>query len=344
MNIKKVVVFVLAVLMIVMMFGACTTNKPEDEETPGAETPTGDVVTEPGDTEERYNVVALLWSRGFEFMVALDQGIKDKAEELGIDIVVLDGQANSQTQIAQIEDNISKGVDAIILAPNNSDELVAGVKLANNAGIPVITVDSIVSEGAEIASGVAFDNEAGGKVAAETIQKLLPDGGVALECTGATGYYHAVKRGGGFNLGMEGSNFDVITKDCQWSAENAQNAVVDIISSNSAVNAIMTHNDEMIRGVVSGLKQIDKQVPVGEDGHIVVVGVDGTPIALDLIRNGEIDATIQQDPFEMGALAVDVTLKVLKGESVEKQYYVYPKVIDKTNVDDPTNWGNIMSK
>ena len=58
-------------------------------------------------------------------MVALDQGIQDKCKEYGIEVEVLDGNSDSSTQITQIEDSITKGVDAILLAPNNSEELVA---------------------------------------------------------------------------------------------------------------------------------------------------------------------------------------------------------------------------
>lgn len=70
------------------------------------------------------------------------------------------------------------------------------------------------------------------------------------------------------------------------------------------MSAIYLHNDEMIRGIVAGLKQIGELKKVGETGHIMIVGIDGTPLAFERIRKGEQDATVQKDPYEMGARAV----------------------------------------
>ncbi|PLR76702.1 sugar ABC transporter substrate-binding protein [Bacillus sp. V3-13] len=286
------------------------------------------------------DIAVLLWSRGFEFMVALDQGIQDEAKKLGVNVTVLDGQANSQTQLRQIEDNIAKGVDLIILAPANSDELVPGVKKANDAGIPVVTVDGVVSEGADIVSSIAFNNEEAGKLAAKHVIDVLGKGTV-LELTGAPGTYHATLRGGGFNKGMEESpDFKVNTNNAEWSAEKSQSITADSLTATPEINAIFTHNDDMQRGVLSGLRQVGKLKKPGEDGHIMLVGVDGTPEALERIRKGEQDATVNQDPFEMGALAVQTAVNHLDGMEVPKQQLTPPTLITKENVDDPDLWGN----
>jgi ribose transport system substrate-binding protein len=233
-------------------------------------------------------------------------------------------------------------VDLIILAPANSDELVPGVKKANEAGIPVVTVDGVVSEGAEVASSVAFNNEEAGKLAAKYIIDTLGKGSV-LELTGAPGTYHAVLRGGGFNAGMkESADFNVITKNAEWSAEKSQSITADSLTADKGINAIFTHNDDMPRGVLSGLRQVNKAAKAGESGHITLVAVDGTPEALNRIRNGEQDATIDQNPFEMGSLAVQTAMDILNGKDVPKQQFTPPTLITKENVDDKTFWGNIF--
>ncbi|MHB8063783.1 MAG: sugar ABC transporter substrate-binding protein [Ruminiclostridium sp.] len=277
-------------------------------------------------------------------MVALGQGIEDEAKAQGIKVNILDANGNSQTQLTQIEDSISKKVDAIILSPNNSDELVPGVKKANDAGIPVITVDSLVSKGADVAVAVHFDNEAGGAMAAKYIQDIYKSGKV-LENQGAQGAYHATMRGNGFfnQIGSD-SNFEVIRKDCQWSAENAQTITADVVTANSDLKAIMSHNGEMARGIIAGLKQLGKLKKVGEEGHIGVVAVDGTPIELQQIRDGEQDASINQDPLVMGSTALKAAADFLNGKAVEKDISTPPSLITKENVDDPQLWGNKFSK
>lgn len=290
-----------------------------------------------GDTK----VAMLLFSRGFEFMVALDQGAQKEASSLGIDMVVLDGQGDSATQISQIEDQIAAGVDGFIISPNNSEEIVPGIEAANDAGIPVVTVDAIAAAG-EVAGHVGFDNEAAGAVAAQELARLVGDKGDVLELTGAQGAYHAVRRGGGFNEAMTSDhpNVNVITRDAEWNADNALSLTVDNFTANQDIKGVFTHNDEMVRGVVSGLSQVGHGALAGEDGHIAVVGVDGTPLALERIRSGEQDATVQQDPFEMGALAVSAIDSAMKGESVEEEQLLEPLLVTRENVDDPELWGN----
>lgn len=337
---RKTLIGALVLALFALLAAACGAGK-GTQQSSGSGSGGAAAVSE---SSAKKKIAVLLWSRGFEFMVALDQGIQDEAKRLGVEVTVLDGQSNSQVQLSQIEDNIAKKVDAIILAPANSDELVPGVKKANEAGIPVVTVDGVVSEGADVASSVTFDNKGAGKMAAEYIIQQLKKGTV-LETTGAQGTYHAVLRGGGFNEGMAASSdFKVISKNADWLAENAQNITADAVTANPDINAVFSHNDDMVRGILGGLRQIGKLKKVGEEGHIMIVGTDGTPEALDRIRNGEQDATVQQDPFEMGAAAVQAAVDVINGKPVEKEQYMPATLVTIDNVDDPNLWGNKFKK
>jgi ribose transport system substrate-binding protein len=288
--------------------------------------------------QDKPKVAVLLFSRGFEFMGARDQGAQAEAEKLGVEITVLDGQSNTEVQTRQIEDLLVSGVNAIVISPANSEEIVPAVRKANEANVPVVAVDGVVGEGGKVVAYVGFDNAAGGATAAEYLAGL---GNVTevLELQGALGAYHAQKRGGGFNEAASGK-FEVISRPAEWLAENAQAITADVLTANPGVNAIFTHNDEMIRGVLAGLRQIGKATMVGEEGHVVIVGIDGTPLALQRIRDGEQDATVNQDPFEMGALAVRSAVAALNGEAVEAQQLLPATLVTKQNVDDPALWGN----
>jgi ribose transport system substrate-binding protein len=203
-------------------------------------------------------------------------------------------------------------------------------------------VDSIVT--GDIAdAGVAFDNEAGGMMAAEYLASVLGEEGTVLEFEGATGAYHATLRGNGFKAGIaKFPGVELISRDAQWNADNALGIVVDGFTANDAISGLFSHNDEMIRGILSGLVQINRAAAVGEAGHVPVVGVDGTPLALERIRNGEQDASINQDPFVMGALALSTLVRIIAGESVPKMQVTEPTLITIENVDDPELWGNVF--
>ena len=116
--------------------------------------------------------------------------------------------------------------------------------------------------------------------------------------------------------------------------------VLDALTQNPNVKGVFSHNDEMIRGVVSALRQTDKLVPAGDPKHIVVVGLDGTPLALQRIREGTQDATVEQSPIAMGSFIFDQMINYFEGKPIEKKGETKPKLITKANVDDPSNWGN----
>lgn len=295
-----------------------------------------------GGNGKKTKVAALLYSQGFEFMVALNQGIRDAAKKAGVEVTILDAQGDSSTQIKQIEDQLAAGVTGVVLSPNNSEELVPGVKKLNEAKIPVVTVDSIVA-GGDVASAVVYDNVGAGKMGAEYLAKLMKDKGVVLEFEGAQGAYHAIRRGEGFKEGMkQSSGIEVISRDSEWTADKAISITADVLTAREDVNGLFSHNDEMVRGIVSGLKQVNKANKVGESGHMPLVGVDGTPLALERIRNGSQDATVNQDPFVMGALAFRTLMKVLDNKEVPKEQLTKPSMITKDNVDDKELWGNVF--
>ncbi len=319
---------------------AGTSAAAEATETTAATTETTETATDTGGAAaggaEGKKIAVLLFSRGFEFMVALDQAAQQAAKDAGAEVVVLDGKGDTATQIQQIEDQIAAGVDGFVISPNNSEEIVPGVERANEAGIPVVTIDAIAA-GGKVESYVGFDNKAGGAEAAKAVAELIGDEGKVLELTGAQGAFHAVRRGGGFNEEMKANhpNIEVITRDAEWQADKALSLTVDNLTSNPDIKAIFTHNDEMVRGVISGLQQVGKT-------DVVIVGVDGTPLALERIRNGEQAATINQSPFDMGRLGVEDLVKVFNGEEVEAETLLPPTKVTKENADDAELWGNVF--
>ena len=124
------------------------------------------------------HLALLLYSHGFEFMVALDKGARQEADTLGVDLTVLDGQSDSQVQTRQIEDLLVRGVDAIIISPNDSKEIVPAIRHANEAKVPVVALDAVVGEGAQTVTYVGFANADGARMAAQYITDHVKDGSV----------------------------------------------------------------------------------------------------------------------------------------------------------------------
>lgn len=104
------------------------------------------------------------------FFVAMKDGAQKEADKLGYNLVVLDSQNNPAKELANVQDLTVRGTKVLLINPTDSDAVGNAIKLANQAKIPVITLDRVASSG-EVVSHVASDNAFGGKVAGDFIAK-----------------------------------------------------------------------------------------------------------------------------------------------------------------------------
>ncbi|MBS7541797.1 sugar ABC transporter substrate-binding protein [Ancylobacter oerskovii] len=277
----------------------------------------------------------------YEYQVTLVDHVRKLAAEKGMKISVYDGKGDASTQTTQLLDVLSKQPDIILLNPVDAKLLQGGVRKANEAKIPLFMLENLPPEGEWVAYNT-FDDVAGGRAAADAVAKLTGGKGRVLEVRGAIGSGQSQKRYDGFHQQMKEKYPDITieTLKAEWTADNAQTLTVDAFTRDPNVAAIWAHNDEMIRGVVSALRQINRLELVGEKGHIPVIGFDGTPLGLQRIREGTQTADVGQDPFSMGSSIVKEMENHFSGKPVEKNTLIQPVMIWKENVNSPDNWGN----
>ncbi|MBW7922820.1 MAG: sugar ABC transporter substrate-binding protein [Rubellimicrobium sp.] len=277
----------------------------------------------------------------FEYQVALVEGIKQKGEDAGLVINVIDGKGDPNLQVTQMLDAVTTQPDAILLNPVDATLLVAGVKNANQAQIPVFIMENTPPEG-EYLGFVDFDNEAGGAMGADALAERIGRSGVVLETRGSIGSAQAEARHKGFTERMASAypDIEVRSLNTEWVADNANRMVLDAFTQDPNIKGLFSHNDEMIRGVVSALRQVGRLAPAGEEGHVVLVGLDGTPLALDRIREGTQDATVEQSPFAMGGAILDQMIAYFEGKDYEPTARTQPILVTKDNVDSDERWGN----
>lgn len=233
------------------------------------------------------------------FFVTLRDGALDEANRLGIDLVVADAQDNPAKQLSDIEDFIQQDLDLILINPTDSDAIVTAVLEANDVGIPVITVDR-GSNGGEVVCHIASDNVAGGRMAGEYLANLLNGEGRVIELQGILGTSAARDRGKGFGQAME--NYPDIKIIAQQTANfnRAEGLMVmeNLLTAYPEVDGVFAHNDEMALGAIEALKS------AGMLDDVVVVGFDAIDDAVKAVEAGEMDATVAQQPYEMGKLGV----------------------------------------
>ena len=277
----------------------------------------------------------------FEYQVALVAGIRKKAAGAGLLLRVIDGKGDPNLQVTEVLDSVSKKPDAMLINPVDAKLLVAGVKRANELNIPVFIMENAPPEG-KFLGFVDFDNEAGGAMGADELAKLVGSSGTVLETRGSVGSEQAQARHKGFTerMATKYPNIKVKSLNTEWVADNAYKMVLDAFTEVPDTKGVFSHNDEMVRGVVSALRQIGKLVPAGQPGHIAIVGLDGTPLALDRIRQGTQDASVEQDPFAMGGIILDDIIAYFDGKPFNPKGRTEPVLITKANANDPSLWGN----
>ena len=277
----------------------------------------------------------------FEYQVAMVNGIKKKAAEAGVQLDVIDGKGDPNMQVNEVLDAVTKKPDAVLINPVDAKLLVAGVKRANEAKIPVFIMENAPPEGKYL-SFVDFDNEAGGAMGADALAKAIGGKGTVLETRGSTGSEAAELRHKGFVERMKAAYPDITVKslNTEWIADTAYKMVLDAFTQDPNTRGVFSHNDEMLRGVASALRQIGKLKPAGDAEHVALVGLDGTPLALKRIRDGVQDATVEQSPYAMGGAIFDAIVAHFDGRPVPEKARTEPTLITKANVDAPGHWGN----
>ncbi|MBU5313913.1 ribose ABC transporter substrate-binding protein RbsB [Tissierella carlieri] len=255
------------------------------------------------------------------FFVSLKEGAEAKAKELGVEIIVLDSQDDPAKEISNMEDLITKGVDLILVNPTDSDAVVNSVRAANDAKIPVITLDR-ASNGGEVLSHIASDNVAGGKMAGEFIIEKLGGKGNVVELEGIAGTSAARDRGQGFNEAVAGSELKVVAKQtADFDRVKGLDVMENILQSQPDIQALFAHNDEMALGALEAIKAS------GRD--IMVVGFDATDDAVASVNAGEMAATVAQQPTLIGSIGVETAVKSLNGEKVEASIPVELSLVTK---------------
>lgn len=281
-----------------------------------------------------------------EFIIMAQDYAVMLLEEAGAEVSVTNANNSVDTQMNQLNDFIEMGVDVIIVQPADSEALAPAIKQINDANIPVICINrSVFGEGIFVDLAIGADDQVMGQMAADYMLNLAngTDAKVAtMQGTLATA--NASKRAEGFQeiLDQNPSMQNISDRPCDWDSETAMAATTDVLTANPDLFGIFSHSDCMLPGIIAALTQSSKLAPVGEEGHVVVIAVDGAPNALDYVRQGYLDATIEQSSPMMATVAVKAILtKVmngipLTGETVNCE----PTLITAENVDDASLWGN----
>jgi ribose transport system substrate-binding protein len=261
------------------------------------------------------------------FFVTLRDGAQSAADEAGAELIVSDAQNDTAQQQDDIQNFVTQQVNVILVNPVDSDAVVPAIEAANQANIPVIALDRGAS-GGELATTIASDNVQGGDLAGEELIRLLGSGSVA-QLEGTPGADPARDRGQGFQDAIDAqSSVEVVaSQSANFDRAEGLNVSENILQANPNIAGIFAQNDEMALGAVQALGD-----SAGDE--VKVVGFDAIEDALSAIQDGTINATVAQQPAEIGSLGVENAISVINGESVEENIPVEVQLVTPENVSE----------
>ena len=301
---KKWTAWLLALTMVLM--AACSTEQPGS---------TSETETKDGDYEIGLSISTL----NNPFFVALKEGAEEQAKEMDATLTVADAQNDAAKQVNDVEDMIQKGMDLILINPTDSEAVGAAVQAANDAGIPVITVDRNAETG-DVVAHVASDNVGGGQLAGDYMVELVGEGQKVVELEGIPGASATRDRGQGFNEAIDGKLEVVAKQSANFDRAEGLTVMENILQDNKDIVAVFAHNDEMALGAVQALEAAGMS-------DVKVIGFDATDDAVKAVEGGTMAATVAQKPAEIGKLGVEAAINHLKGETVEENIPVELELI-----------------
>ena len=254
------------------------------------------------------------------FFVKMADSVKAEAAKQGVEVKIVDAQNDPAKQANDISDLIQQHVDVLIVNPVDSAAVGNSVISANEAKIPVITVDRS-SDSGDVATHIASNNIKGGEMAADFLVQKLGEGAEVAELEGIPGASATRERGEGFH-NIADNKLKVLAKQsADFDRSKGLTVAENMIQANAGIKAIFAHNDEMALGAISAAKSANK--------NIMIVGFDGTEDGMKAVEDGDLVATIAQQPDKMGEMGVDAAVKLAKGESVEKNIAIDLKFVQK---------------
>lgn len=259
------------------------------------------------------------------------ESIKAEAAKRGIELKFSDAQGQQEAQISALRSFIAQGVKAIILAPKVETGWEAILKEAKDANIPVVLVDRGVAVGdaSLYATLIASDFVAEGKMAGEWLAKRTGGKAGVIQLEGTTGSAPANDRKKGFEAAIAAHPEITVlasqTGDFKRSdGKNVMEALLKV--HGAAITAVYAHNDDMAIGAIQALEAAGRQP--GKD--VTVVSIDGMSFALEAIRDGKLNCSVECNPL-LGPMAFDAVEKVLKGESLPKLMVQQDQLFDESN-------------
>ena len=291
----------------------------------------------PATTNSAKPTVALvLKTLNHPFFVDMRRGAQEAADRLGVTLQVqaAEREIDVEKQMQIVENLIQTGIQALCITPSGSREIVSALVKARDAKVPIVVVDTRVDAKAAADAGVktetfvGSDNYAGGKLAGDYLVKESGGKAHVAILEGIPGHETGDSRMRGFRDAVKGSPGITIvaSQPANWERDQGFNVFQNMLQAHQDIDSVFACSDLMALGAIEAI------AAAGRTGRIRVIGFDALDDAKKAIAAGTMEASVAQFPSEMGRVAVESAVKVIRGETVPPDIKVKLELVTKDNV------------
>jgi ribose transport system substrate-binding protein len=291
--------------------------------------------SETGSIPARPRVAFVMKTLNHPFFLDMKRGADEAAGRLGIELVVqaAERELDVEKQMQIVENLIQTGVQALCVTPSGSKEIVSALAKANRAGIPVVIADTRVDPAAATAAGLTLgtfigsDNYEGGRLAGQFLVKHTGGRAKVGILEGIPGHETGDSRLRGFRDGVAAARgiSIVASQPANWERDQGFTVFQNMLQAHPEIDAVFACSDLMALGAVEAIAAANRT------GSIRVVGFDALDDARIAIDAGQMVASVAQSPREMGRLAVESAVKLIRGENVPAEQKVPIELVKRSS-------------
>lgn len=283
------------------------------------------------------------------FVVAVGEGARKAAEELGVELLVTDSQDDPAKQANDVQDLLAQEIDGLIVSPIDAGIAEQFVRDANDLGVPILAVSNQIGPPQErdvddvypgTVALVTQDEVAAGEKAASIVADTEIDTSEPVQIAvlqGRAGTPSVPLRQRGFTTGLDeaGVPYEIVAEQPgDWTQEGGEAACQNMLTANPDTELIFSMSDEMSIGCARAIESANVDVPL--------VSIGGSVEGIKLLADGRMFGTVCYKPEDMGALAVEVMVEHLRGEQTyDAEFVTYETpAITQDNIDQcqPAQW------
>ena len=263
-------------------------------------------------------VALIMKSLANEFFKTMEDGARahnqQHAGDYDLVAVGIKDELDVAQQVKLVEQMVAQGVDAIVIAPADSQALVPVCKRAMDAGVVVINIDNKFDREVLADKGVSIpfvgpDNRKGAKLAGEHLAKKLEPGDEVAIIEGAPNTFNGIQRKLGFEDAMKAAGAKIVSSQSgHWEMAKANQVVSAILTGHLNLKALLCANDSMALGAIAASKA------AGKSDDILIVGFDNISAVQNLLKEGGILCTIDQHGDKLAVFGIEYALEMLTKE------------------------------